>query len=246
MPRLDVLLVEKGLFSTREQARRAVMAGSVRVDGRTLDKAGASVREGVPLEVVAREPFVSRGGRKLQAALDHFGIDPAGRVCLDVGASTGGFTDCLLQRGALRVYAVDVGYGQLDQRLREDPRVIVKERFNARQLSAAEVPEPCSLAVADLSFISLAKVAPAIVGRLEPGADFVPLVKPQFEAGKGEVGRGGIVRDETVRRRAIDRCVEDLMALGLEFRGEMDSPVLGAEGNREALAWFRWPTPRVA
>jgi 23S rRNA (cytidine1920-2'-O)/16S rRNA (cytidine1409-2'-O)-methyltransferase len=244
MPRLDVLLVEKGLFSTREQARRAVMAGAVRVDGRTLDKAGASVREEVALEVVAREPFVSRGGRKLQAALDHFGIDPAGRVCLDVGASTGGFTDCLLQRGAARVYAVDVGYGQLDQRLREDPRVIVKERFNARQLSAAEVPEPCSLSVADLSFISLAKVAPAIVGRLGPEADFVPLIKPQFEAGKGEVGRGGILRDETVRRRAIDRCVADLVSLGLEFRGEMDSPVLGAEGNREALAWFRWPAPR--
>lgn len=241
MPRLDVLLVEKGLFPTREQARRAVMAGSVRVDGHTLDKAGAAVRDGVTLEVTAREPFVSRGGRKLAAALDHFGIDPTGRICLDVGASTGGFTDCLLQRGALEVYAVDVGYGQLDQRLRQDPRVVVRERLNARHLTAADVPELCDLAVADLSFISLAKVAPAILGRLRDGADFVPLIKPQFEAGRGEVGRGGIVRDEVVRRRAIDRCVRDLVEMGFEFLGELDSPVLGAEGNREALAWFRRP-----
>jgi 23S rRNA (cytidine1920-2'-O)/16S rRNA (cytidine1409-2'-O)-methyltransferase len=244
MPRLDVLLVERGLFATREQARRAVMAGAVRVDGRRFDKAGTAVGEAAVLEVLAREPFVSRGGRKLAAALDAFGIDPAGRVCLDVGASTGGFTDCLLQRGAGRVYAVDVGYGQLDQRLREDARVVVRERVNARQLSAAEVPEACSLAVADVSFISLTKVAPAILGRLTDGADFVPLIKPQFEAGRGEVGRGGIVRDPETRRRAIDGCVSSLVGLGLELRGLVDSPIAGAEGNLEALAWLAWPGSR--
>jgi 23S rRNA (cytidine1920-2'-O)/16S rRNA (cytidine1409-2'-O)-methyltransferase len=240
MPRLDLLLVERGLFPTREQARRAVMAGAVRVDGQRLDKAGSTVGEGAVVEILAREPFVSRGGRKLAAALDAFGIDPAERICLDVGASTGGFTDCLLQRGARRVYAVDVGYGQLDQRLREDPRVVVRERVNARQLSAAEVPESCSLAVADVSFISLTKVVPAILGRLDDGADFVPLIKPQFEAGRGEVGRGGIVRDAATRRRAIDGCVASLVALGLELRGLVDSPIAGAEGNLEALAHFAW------
>jgi len=217
------------------------MAGAVLVDGHRVDKAGTALGSQVRLEVVAREPFVSRAGRKLAAALDRFGIDPAGLTCLDVGASTGGFTDCLLQRGAARVYAVDVGFGQLDARLRADPRVVVMERVNARYLAPAGWPEPIDLAVADLSFISLVKVAGALLPLLRPGGLFVPLVKPQFEAGRGEVGKGGIVKDETVRQRAIEQCLNGLVAAGFELLDRMDSPVPGAEGNREALASLRRP-----
>src|SRR5690242_1972804 len=168
--RLDQLLVERGLFASREQARRAVMAGTVQVEGRRVDKPGTAVAQEAHLEVLApREPFVSRAGRKLAHALDHFGVDPAGWVCLDVGASTGGFTDCLLQRGAVRVYALDVGYGQLDQRLRNDPRVVVMERINARNLDPDALPERCRLVTIDVSFISLLKVVPALLPHLEPG-----------------------------------------------------------------------------
>jgi 23S rRNA (cytidine1920-2'-O)/16S rRNA (cytidine1409-2'-O)-methyltransferase len=238
---LDTLLVERGLFASREQARRAVMAGAVLVDGNRVDKAGTAMKPQAKLEVLAREPFVSRAGRKLAAALDRFGIDPAGRICLDLGASTGGFTDCLLQRGAGKVYAVDVGFGQLDARLRADARVVVLERVNARHLEPAAVPEAIDLAVADLSFISLVKVAGALLPLLRPGGCFVPLVKPQFEAGRGEVGKGGIVRDEAVRQRAIGQCLDGLVAAGFALVGRMDSPVPGAEGNREALALLRRP-----
>ncbi|HUO86536.1 MAG TPA: TlyA family RNA methyltransferase, partial [Thermoanaerobaculia bacterium] len=182
--RLDQLLVERGLFTSREKARRAVMAGVVEVEGRRVDKAGSEVGEGAQVEVKAPpEPFVSRAGRKLDAALDHFALDPAGWVCLDVGASTGGFTDCLLHRGARRVYAVDVGYGQLDYRLRQDPRVVVMERVNARHLGPGDVPERCRLAVVDVSFISLAKVVPALLPIVEQGGWLLPMIKPQFEAG---------------------------------------------------------------
>ena len=168
--RLDQLLVERGLFPSREQARRAVMAGTVEVEGRRVDKPGTAVPGRPALAVLApKEPFVSRAGRKLAHALDHFGVDPAGRVCLDVGASTGGFTDCLLQRGAARVYAVDVGYGQLDLRLRNDPRVVVMERINARNLAPDALPEPCGLITVDVSFISLLKVVPALLPHLAPG-----------------------------------------------------------------------------
>jgi len=235
--RLDQLLVDRGLYASREQARRAVMAGIVEVDGRRVDKPGTDVQTAVRLEVLApREPFVSRAGRKLADALDHFGIDPAGWVCLDTGASTGGFTDCLLQRGAARVYALDVGYGQLDQRLRNDPRVVVMERINARHLAADALPEPCRLITVDVSFISLAKVVPALLPHLAPGGLLLPLVKPQFEAGRGAVGKGGILRDEAVRERVVRECAEGLAALGLELIGTHDSAVHGTGGNREAFA----------
>ncbi|MGE5233815.1 MAG: TlyA family RNA methyltransferase [Acidobacteriota bacterium] len=238
--RLDQLLVARGLFASREQARRAVMAGIVLVEGRCVDKPGTAVPDAARLELRGeREPFVSRAGRKLAAALDRFGVDPAGLRCMDVGASTGGFTDCLLQRGAARVYAIDVGYGQLDSRLRGDPRVVVMERLNARNLAADALPERCDLAVVDVSFISLVKVVPALLPHLRPGGLLLTLVKPQFEVGRAQVGRGGIVRDEAVRQAVIAERVGDLERLGLSRLGVMDSPVPGAEGNREALALFR-------
>jgi 23S rRNA (cytidine1920-2'-O)/16S rRNA (cytidine1409-2'-O)-methyltransferase len=239
--RLDQLLVDRGLFASREQARRTVMAGEVTVDGQRVDKPGTAVAAGAVLAVLAREPFVSRAGRKLAAALDHFGVDPGGWVCLDVGASTGGFSDCLLQRGARRVYAVDVGYGQLDQRLRVDPRMVVMERVNARHLPADALPEVVDLATLDLSFISLVKVLPAIVPHVRPGGLLLPLIKPQFEAGRGRVGKGGILRDEMVRQAVIAERLRDFVDLGLEVVGHFDSPVHGAEGNREALALLRRP-----
>jgi len=236
--RLDQLLVDRGLFASREQARRAVMAGAVLVGGQRVDKPGTAVPEGAPLELVAREPYVSRGGRKLEAALDHFALDPQDWVCLDAGASTGGFTDCLLQRGARRVYAADVGYGQLDSRLRSDPRVVVMERVNLRHLETDALPEKVKLIVADLSFISLVKVAPALLPHLLPDGWFLPLIKPQFEAGRGQVGKGGVVRDPAVRQKAIADTVAGLEELGLRCEGTIDSPIAGAEGNREALALF--------
>lgn len=239
--RLDQLLVQRGLFDSREKAKRAVMAGQVRVDGELRDKPGTAVKDEVRLDVTGGEPFVSRAGRKLDAALDHFGLDPAGRVCLDVGASTGGFTDCLLQRGATRVYAVDVGYGQLDYGLRNDSRVVVMERINARNLAPDALPERVSLVTMDVSFISLTKVMPAVLPHVEPGGWIVPLIKPQFEAGRKSVGKGGIVRDDEVRRRVVDETVEALAGFGLELHGVMDSPVHGAGGNRESLARFRVP-----
>jgi 23S rRNA (cytidine1920-2'-O)/16S rRNA (cytidine1409-2'-O)-methyltransferase len=256
--RLDQLLVERGLFPSREQARRAVMAGLIRVDGRRMDKPGTAVGAAAALEVAEREPFVSRAGRKLAAALDHFGLDPAGWVCLDVGASTGGFTDCLLERGARRVYALDVGHGQLDPRLRHDPRVVVMERVNARHLAAGALPEPCDLITVDVSFISLLKVVPALLPHLRrPAAAYVPgaggaggyllvLIKPQFEAGRGAVGKGGILRDEALRRRVIDECAGRLAApaAALELAGaSFDSPVAGSGGNREAFALLRRRAP---
>ncbi|HEV3459748.1 MAG TPA: TlyA family RNA methyltransferase [Thermoanaerobaculia bacterium] len=255
--RLDQLLVERGLFPSREQARRAVMAGLISVDGRRVDKPGTAVGGAAALAVAAREPFVSRAGRKLAHALDHFGIDPAGRVCLDVGASTGGFSHCLLERGARRVYALDVGHGQLDQRLRRDPRVVVMEGVNARYLAAGDLPEPADLITVDVSFISLAKVVPALLPHLRaadlgaagapgaPGAaggDLLVLIKPQFEAGRGAVGKGGILRDEALRRQVIAETAGRLAALGgLELAGGgwFDSPVAGSGGNREAFALLR-------
>jgi 23S rRNA (cytidine1920-2'-O)/16S rRNA (cytidine1409-2'-O)-methyltransferase len=237
--RLDQLLVARGLYTSREQARRAVMAGQVRVAGQVVDKPGAAVAEDALLTVAARDPFVSRAGGKLAAALDHFAIDPRGWVCLDAGASTGGFTDCLLQRGAARVYALDVGRGQLDWRLRQDPRVVTMEGINARHLAADALPERCSMVTVDLSFISLLKVVPALVPHLAPGGLLLALIKPQFEVGRGAVGKGGIVRDEELRQRVIGERVAGIAALGMEPLGVMDSPIAGAEGNVEALALFR-------
>lgn len=238
--RLDQLLVERGLFPSREQARRAVMAGTVEVEGRRVDKPGTAVAADARLAVQGpREPFASRAGRKLAHALDHFAFDPAGRVCLDVGASTGGFTDCLLTRGAARVYAVDVGYGQLDHRLRQDPRVVVMERINARHLPADALPEPCDLITIDVSFISLAKVVPALLPHLAAGGHLLPLIKPQFEAGREAVGKGGIVRDEETRARVVAECAAGLARLGLTHLGTCDSGLPGASGNREAFALYR-------
>jgi 23S rRNA (cytidine1920-2'-O)/16S rRNA (cytidine1409-2'-O)-methyltransferase len=184
-------------------------------------------------------PYVSRGGMKLEAALDHFRIDPSGLVCLDVGASTGGFTDCLLQRGAAKVYAVDVGYGQLDAKLRGDPRIVVREKVNARSLSKDDVPEPVALAVIDVSFISARLILPAVVPLVAKGGAVVVLVKPQFEAGRSEVGRGGIVRSEDVRRRVVSEIANAGAGLGLEPLGSIRSPIRGAHGNEEFLLAFR-------
>lgn len=242
MTRLDQLLVARGDFASREKARRTIMSGRVRVDGRVVDKPGCAVGADSRVEVAApAEPFVSRGGRKLAHALDHFALEVAGAVCIDVGASTGGFTDCLLQRGAARVFAVDVGYGQLDYTLRRDQRVVVMERVNARHLAPDDLPQPCDGATFDLSFISLVKVVPAVAPLVRSGGWLVTLIKPQFEVGKGRVGKGGIVRDEAVRRGIIEQRVEDLEAIGLRCGGWVDSPITGAQGNLEALAVFSKP-----
>lgn len=238
--RLDLLLVARGLAPTREKAQAMILAGLVEVDGRRADKAGSTVAADAGVTVAGPEhPYVSRGGVKLSAALDAFAIDPAGLVCLDVGASTGGFTDCLLQRGAARVYAIDVGYGQLDARLRNDPRVVLREKVNARFLSREHVPEPAELAVMDLSFISARLVLGPVLALLAPGARLVVLVKPQFEAGRGEVGKGGIVRSEETRLRVLAEIEEFGRSLGLAVNGTIPSPITGARGNREFLLGFR-------
>lgn len=242
--RLDQELVRRGLAGTRSEARDAILAGRVTVGGRPALKPGTLVgpHEPVALERPSR-PYVSRGGEKLAAALDRFSIDPSGRRCLDVGASTGGFTDVLLRRGAAHVVALDVGYGQLAWRLREDPRVTVLERFNVRELTPADLPFSPDVVVADLSFISLTKAVPVIAAVSAPGADAVLLVKPQFEATPGEVGRGGVVSDPAVRRRAVERVADACRASGLGPRAVMASPVLGPAGNAEFLLWARQGEP---
>ena len=239
-PRLDRLLVERGLAPTREKAQALIMAGEVLVDGRKAAKPGQPVDAEVRIEVLAQPPFVSRGGLKLDAAIAHFAIQVAGRVCLDIGASTGGFTDCLLQRGALRVHAVDVGAGQLDWKIRNDPRVVVHEKLNARYLRAEDIGEPIDLAVCDVSFISatliLPAVAPLLQTNLHSGGEMVILVKPQFEAGKGQVGKGGIVREPELHQAACRRVDDAVRQLGFET-ALMESPILGAEGNKEFLLY---------
>jgi len=234
-PRLDDLLVTRGLAPNRTRARADIMAGRVRVAGQVVAKAGTRVPADAELSCQAPPPFVGRGGLKLRAALDAFGIDPAGRAVLDAGASTGGFTDCLLQRGARAVLAVDVGHGQLDPRLAADPRVTVMDRTNVRHLTPAELPGPVDLVVADLSFISLTAVLPTLRALLAPGGEMVLLVKPQFEVGRGNVGKGGIVRDPALREAAVERVAEAARALGLEAVGRLPSPVTGAKGNVEYL-----------
>lgn len=233
--RLDEALVARGLAETRSQARALIMAGAVRSGDRVLDKPGMPAPAG-PLEVVGGARFVSRGGEKLQRALDVFPVAPAGRVCADLGASTGGFTDCLLQAGAARVYAVDVGRGQLHWRLRQDGRVVVIERQNARYLEA--LPEPVSLVVADLSFISLALILPVIHRLLTPDGEAVTLVKPQFEAGREQVGKGGVVRDPTIHRAVLARFIADAGAQGFAVAGLVASPLRGPAGNVEFLAYL--------
>ena len=216
------------------------MAGTVTVDGRRVDKAGTPVPATAEVAVLApKEPFVSRAGRKLAAALDHFGVDPAGLVCLDVGASTGGFTDCLLQRGAVRVYAVDVGYGQLDAKLRNDPRVVVMERVNARHLAPDQVPGPFGIVTIDVSFISLRQILPVVRPRLAPDGDVVALVKPQFEAGRDDVERGGLVTDPSVHVRVLEEVRAAARAIGLTPMADTASPITGATGNQEFLLHLR-------
>jgi 23S rRNA (cytidine1920-2'-O)/16S rRNA (cytidine1409-2'-O)-methyltransferase len=235
-PRLDRLLVERGLADSRQKAQALIMAGEVRVDGRPAEKPGQAVAPESRIEVLERPPYVSRGGRKLAAAFDHFAIRVAGRVCLDIGASTGGFTDCLLQRGAARVHAVDVGSGQLDWKLRTDPRVVLHENLNARYLRPEDIGEPIALAVCDVSFISATLVLPAIIPLLQTGGELVILIKPQFEAGKGKVGKGGIVREPELHQAACRRVDEAARNLGFETE-IIESPILGAEGNREFLLY---------
>jgi 23S rRNA (cytidine1920-2'-O)/16S rRNA (cytidine1409-2'-O)-methyltransferase len=227
--RLDVLLVERGLAESRAQAQALVIAGRVR----GYDKPGMQVDESSELEVERPPPYVSRGGEKLAHALDVFGVDPAGRDCLDVGASTGGFTDVLLQRGAARVVALDVGYGQLHERLRGDPRVVVLERTNARALS--ELPFAPELVVCDVSFISLRLALPAALALAKPGWEAVVLVKPQFEAGRSEVRKGGVVREVDVRRRVVREIAEAALGWGGEMVGAVDSGLPGPKGNREVF-----------
>ncbi|MCU0528182.1 MAG: TlyA family RNA methyltransferase [Cyanobium sp. Prado107] len=246
--RLDLELVARGLASSRQQAQQLIRAGRVRSADRVLDKPGTDVSRDLDLEVRQPPRFVSRGGEKLDAALQAFALPVRGRVCVDGGVSTGGFTDCLLQHGAARVYAIDVGYGQTAWSLRSDPRVVLRERTNLRHLTSADLyatadPRP-DLAVADVSFISLALVLPALLGLLEPvgpgaGVDLVVLVKPQFEVGRGRVGKGGVVRDPAAHADAIEAVVAAAAGLGLQPAGLIASPITGPAGNHEYLLWLR-------
>ncbi|MBN2242927.1 MAG: TlyA family RNA methyltransferase [Acidobacteria bacterium] len=249
--RVDLLLVERGHAETRQKAQALLLAGQVLVDGRKITKAGQSVEADSEIRILRQLPFVSRAGAKLQRALEHFKIPVAGRICADLGASTGGFTDCLLQNGAAAVAAFDVGKGQLAWKLRSDPRVAVRDAFNVRNLTAADLPEGISLVVGDLSFISLTKIlAPlkeALSGTLPPPCgieciDVVLLVKPQFEVGRGEVGKGGIVRDPCKQAGTVDSVAEFAKQAGYRVVGSVASSVPGARGNREFLLYLRLPT----
>jgi 23S rRNA (cytidine1920-2'-O)/16S rRNA (cytidine1409-2'-O)-methyltransferase len=238
--RLDVRLVNEGLAASRERARALVLAGRVRVAGQVVSKAGASVADADPVDVIAPDfPWVGRGGVKLAHALETFHIDVGGREALDIGASTGGFTDVLLQRGARRVVALDVGHGQIDWRLRGDPRVVVLERRNARDLDARWLPAPVDVVTIDVSFISLRLIFPVLPPVTTPGADIVALVKPQFEAGRDEVGRGGLVKDPSVHEAVLARVTERAESCGLARVAMTPSPITGATGNREFFLHLR-------
>jgi 23S rRNA (cytidine1920-2'-O)/16S rRNA (cytidine1409-2'-O)-methyltransferase len=241
--RLDTLLVDRGLVATRERARALILAGDVRVDGTVVTKAGTAVANEAELTLAAPDhPYVGRGGLKLAHALDAFGIVVADRLALDIGASTGGFSDVMLQRGARRVVALDVGHGQLDWKIRSDPRVVTLERINARTLTPAMLPEDArlfDLVTMDVSFISLRHILPVVPGLLAADADVVALVKPQFEAGREEVGKGGIVRDDAVRARVVEEVAAVADRLGLARIAVVESPIAGMEGNREFLMHLR-------
>ncbi len=234
--RLDVLLVERGLVDLRELGRRLIMAGEVLINGLPAVKPGERVSVDAELVLKARPRFVSRGGDKLAAALERFHVEPAGWVCADVGASTGGFTDCLLQAGAEKVYAIDVGHGQLAWKLRSDPRVVVMERVNVRYL--ADVPEPFQLVTIDVSFISLRLIFPVVHGWLAAGGQVIALIKPQFEAGRADVGKGGVVRDATIHGRVLDEVLSQARGAAYGVRGVIPSPLRGPAGNVEFLAWL--------
>ena len=235
--RADLLLVATGLAESRARAQALILAGKVFTDGKRVEKAGDLLADGAPLEVRGQDhPWVSRGGLKLAHALTHFGLSPEGRVCLDLGASTGGFTDVLLHHGAARVYAVDVGHGQLAWRLRQDPRVVVLEKTNARYLDSTAIPEPIGALVCDASFIGLRTILPAPLALCAPGAFAVALIKPQFEAGPGQVGKGGVVRDPALHRSICGMIADWWAALpGWQVLGITESPITGPEGNKEFL-----------
>lgn len=234
--RLDQLLLQRGLAPTREKAQALILARQVRVAGQLADKAGKAYDEAAPVEVLETLRYVSRGGLKLEAALQHFAIDPTGYTCIDIGSSTGGFSDCLLQHGATRIYAFDVGTGQLDWKLRNDPRVVVREGVNARYLTKADVPELLDLAVSDVSFISLSLIFPVIPPLLKPHGRFVLLIKPQFEVGREQVGKGGIVRDPALHEQVCEKLQRQFHDAGWHTK-LMESPILGAEGNKEFLCY---------
>ena len=244
MTRLDVWLADHGLAESREKAQALVMAGRVTMNGERASKPGTRVREGAEVSVDPGPAHVGRGALKLAGALDAFAIDVRGRVAVDVGASTGGFTETLLARGAIRVYAVDVGRGQLHERLRTDPRVVVCDRTNARELSPETVPEPCQTASLDVSFISTRLILPALRTVLGPDADVVVLVKPQFEVGPARVGKGGIVKDPQARADAVAGVRETAESLGLAVQGKAESPITGAKGNVEYLLYVSLPLDR--
>jgi len=237
--RADALLAARGLCESREQAKRLILAGEVRSGDRVIDKPSAKLALDAPLEIKEKPRFVGRGGLKLEAALDAFRIDPSGWICMDVGASTGGFTDCLLQRGAARVHALDVGTNQLVWKLRNDPRVVVKEQFNARHMQPEDIGEKVRLAVMDLSFISLTKVLPAVFPLLEGEGSVVCLIKPQFELDREDISKGGIVRDPALHQRAVEKIRRFVTeAHGMDWRGLIPSPITGTDGNQEFLAWI--------
>ncbi|HEU4342769.1 MAG TPA: TlyA family RNA methyltransferase [Candidatus Binatia bacterium] len=232
--RLDKLLLERGLVKSRGEGRARILAGDVLVDDQPITKSGSLVRETALIRLRSKpSPYVSRGGTKLERALQAFNVDVTGKTALDVGASTGGFTDCLLAHGASRVYAVDVGYGQLDWKLRNDPRVVVFEKTNIRYLELEALPGPADLATLDVSFISLRLVLPQVRTLVVPGGVVVALIKPQFEVGKGKVGKGGVVRSAEERLRVVNEITEAAVALGYEVRGVVESPLVGPKGNRE-------------
>ncbi len=232
--RLDKLVLERGLAPTREKAQALILAGQIHINGRRADKAGMPVPADARVELVGEPPrYVSRGGIKLEGALEDFSLDPSGKVCLDIGSSTGGFTDCLLQHGAARVYAVDVGKGQLDWKLRQDARVAVREGINARHLKPEDIGEPVDWVTLDVAFISVAKILPAALACARPGATFLVLVKPQFELSQKQVGKGGIVRDPALHREAVEKVTQAAVEVGLGEIQVRESHLPGAEGNRE-------------
>jgi 23S rRNA (cytidine1920-2'-O)/16S rRNA (cytidine1409-2'-O)-methyltransferase len=236
--RVDRLLVDRGLVESRERGHALILAGQVLVNGQKQDKAGALVPEDAEIRILGEVlPYVSRGGLKLAAALKEFGLSVDGKVALDVGASTGGFTDCLLQHGAKKVYAVDVGYGQMAWKIRQDPRVVIIERVNIRQIDPLLIPEPVDIAVIDVSFISLEKVIPSMQQFMRPGAELVALIKPQFEVGREQVGKGGIVRDEVARRAAVERITIFIHEQSFDVKGVIPSPITGQDGNVEYLIY---------
>ena len=240
--RADVLLVERGLAPSRERARALVLAGKVFSGDRRIDKAGDQLAVDAPLALRGVDHgFVSRGGVKLAGALDAFALTPSDVVAADFGASTGGFTDCLLSRGAVRVYAIDVGYGQLHDRLRRDSRVVVMERTNARHMVAGSLPEALDWVVIDASFIGLGKLLPAAHALLRPGGQVIALIKPQFEVGKGQVGKRGVVRDVQARAQAIERALQEASSLGFEVQAQADAVIAGPEGNLEHFVWLNRP-----